>query len=491
MKNKNQSSKTPRPLTQSEKWVNRMAWLDGCDVLTELYQAEEEGRELGSLRKEIEALKAVPSLSPAWEIHLGGERDEKWLARCGDAIDRVQTLPIKKDFAFNEPSDLAGIFKSRPKRNRVDVPAFRRGAKAFEKQIHGGVLGRFCGCLLGKPVECFDRASIRLWAESTGNWPIENYLTRPNSRQLARIKKASPRHLPKLQLKGQYLGEIDGMVGDDDVNYTLIGFHVVRQFGADFEPQDVAFSWLTQLPLTHTCTAERVAYRNFLAGVLPPKSATHRNPYREWIGAQIRADYFGYANPGNPQCAAEWAWRDSSISHVRNGIYGEMWVAAMLAAAFVLRDWPSVIRAGLDQIPSQCRLRRDVETLLEMHRQGAPWEEATEAIHRQWDELLNHFWCHTNSNAMVVAMALLWGEDDYEKIITRSVMAGFDTDCNAATCGSLWGVMHGADAIPSKWSEPLNDTGVSSLPGRQRYNISELAKEMTQTAVKNGARVTL
>ena len=224
-----------------------------------------------------------------------------------------------------------------------------------------------------------------------------------------------------------------------------------------------------------------MAYRNFAAGVVPPQSAVYRNPYREWIGAQIRADFFGYANPGDPTRAAEWAWRDACISHVRNGIYGEMWVAAMLAAAFVERDWPTIIRAGLAQVPARCRLAEDVGEVLALHAAGRSYEEATEAVHARWDETNGHHWCHTNSNAQAVALGLLYGGDNYERTITRAVMPGFDTDCNAATCGSLWGAMHGAGALPPKWTAPLRDRVCTGLAGYQDVSIRALAEEMAQT----------
>jgi len=329
-------------------------------------------------------------------------------------------------------------------------------------------------------VEKIERAGIREILEATGRWPLADYFT---ARGLpAELSERWPWN--RASRPTSLVENIDGMPEDDDLNYPLLGLLLLEHHGEGFTEDDVAQLWLTHLPGGRVFTAERAAYRNFVSNVLPPASATRRNPYREWIGAQIRADYFGYANPGNPERAAEWAWRDASISHVRNGIYGEMWVAAMLAAAYVLTDWRQVIRAGLDQIPTRCRLREDVEKILALHADGAPYETAVGAIHQQWDETHSHDWCHAISNAQVVTLGLLYGADDYEQTIARAVMAGFDTDCNGATCGSLWGVRHGISALPAKWTDPMRDRVRTGVAGYHDMPISRLAKDMLAAANK-------
>ncbi len=103
-----------------------------------------------------------------------------------------------------------------------------------------------------------------------------------------------------------YIDRVTHMPEDDDTNYTVTGLAIMKQRGPDFTPADVANFWLQNIPILHTYTAERVACRNFVNLIPPPASASYRNPYREWIGAQIRADFWGYTALGDPGRAAEY-----------------------------------------------------------------------------------------------------------------------------------------------------------------------------------------
>lgn len=403
----------------------------------------------------------------------------RWLSGHDPVVERRQTRD-ERPFRRWEPDDLPSIRAQRPP--PVPLSVWRSSATEWRQRVHGGLLGRCCGCLLGKPVEGWRRRDLQITGEQTGNWPLTNYWRRPTAREARRIAARRACHTLDPKPSEWLRGAIAGMVEDDDLNYTVTGFGIVQKYGPNFAPIDVASFWCEHLPIFRTYTAERSAYRNFAQGIVPPASARHRNPYREWIGAQIRADFYGYANPGNPQRAAEWAWRDASVSHVQNGIYGAMWVAAMLAAAAVETDWKQIIRAGLAQIPARCRLVRDVTQILALAEAGARYEDAVHVVHDQWDETQIHHWCHTLSNAQIVTIGLLWGDDDFETTIARAVMAGFDTDCNGATCGSLWGVKHGVAALPAKWTRPLRDRLRTGVAGYHQLRLRQLADEMVEVA---------
>lgn len=466
--------------TQFITWANRQLWLYGCDLESEWRQATEEGRDLSSVAAEFRELRGTEPKADYHEKLISGRRDLRWFERALALTDRVQSLPQRRDYAYTEPDDLRGIRAARGR--GPAVPRWRGSKAAFTDRVRGGFLGRVAGCMLGKPFEGVDRASIRMYAEETGNWPLHAFQREPTAVELRRILRRKPQRPIRGWQAASYINLCDGFPSDDDINYTVIGMEVMRRHGADFTPLDMVTLWTQQLPIIGTCTAERAAYRNFVEGWLPPRSASRRNPYREWIGAQIRADFFGYAAPGDPARATEWAWRDASISHLRNGIYGEMWVAAMLAAAFVLPDWPAIIHAGLAQIPRKSRLHAAIGHILALHAEGVPHEEVIDGIHREWDELNVHDWVHTISNAQVVAAALLYGGDDYTATIRAAVSAGYDTDCNGATCGSLWGVRYGAKALPKRWLRPLRNKLRTGVADYAVMSLDSMAEKIVTVA---------
>jgi ADP-ribosylglycohydrolase len=211
-------------------------------------------------------------------------------------------------------------------------------------------------------------------------------------------------------------------------------------------------------------TAERVAYRNLLDGVAPPRTALVRNPFREWIGAQIRTDVYGWAHPGDRTAAARLALIDARLSHTGAGVEGAVWVAAMSAAALVLDDPHEVAEAGLEVLPDG-EIRRAVRHGLSLA--DLPLDEALDQLHAAYGHL---HWVHSVNNSALTAYALT--APDFGTGIGRAVMGGWDTDSVGATVGAVLGAVFG---VPPEWSVPLDNRLATSLPGPDQVAFDELA----------------
>ncbi len=442
----------------------RITWIKPDERIEhEFIQAQEEGKETAELKAQWDRAKA--GLDPA---ELSALAEEFWI--------RLQSIEAGP-FEDAEPSDLEGIFQA----CQPDAfqPALVDEAELGDK-LTGAWLGRAAGCLLGKPVEGKPRHWIRELLESSGRWPLDDYFT------AAGIPDEVFREYTWHKSYQEALREnIVCMPEDDDMNYPMLNLKVAEDFGPDFRPEDVLQTWLTTLPVLQVFTAERVAYLNALKLLTPPKTATHWNPYREWIGAQIRADLWGWIAPGNPKRAAELAYRDAVISHTKNGIYGEMFVAAMLAASFVVTDIREIIQIGLNYIPPQSRLSQAILDTITICDREPSFESAMDTI----TEMFGHYhWVHTINNAALIVAALLYGAHDFEKTICYAVMGGWDTDCNGATVGSILGVLLGAKSLPEKWIAPLNNRIRTSLHGFDNASFDDLAGR-TLVQVKRFARI--
>jgi ADP-ribosylglycohydrolase len=348
------------------------------------------------------------------------------------------------------------------------------------KSLHASWLGRAVGCLLGKPVEKLPLRGIRAIARSTSNWPLNTWFTHRNlPRDVAERYPWNRRSRPTSLAEN-----IDGMPEDDDLNYPLLGLLLLQRHGAGFTTADVARLWLDELPAGRTFTAERVAYRNLLDGIEPPDTAVHHNPFREWIGAQIRADIFGWTHPGDPAGAAELAHRDATLTHTANGVYGEMFVAAAIAHASAPSGTAPTIQATLDAalrvIPPDSRYAQAIRFGIETARAeptGTPagFASVVDTLHARYAH--DHHWVHVLPNAALLAAALTHADGDFTGSICRAVSGGWDTDSNGATAGSIAGLLAGSpDAIDDRWTAPLKNRLSTSVADFDGIGFDELAR---------------
>lgn len=444
---------TPLFLAQSER-----------EIQYERRQCRDEGKDLSGVKERFEELLNAESVSQA-ELH--------------DLLDDTRELPVCDDYSYHEPSELSAIREARHEGPRRIGNGFDELEDPYDV-IYGGWLGAVAGCFLGKPVQGWSCDKIHKYLKASDQFPLEGYIRSDES--LAEEYDIYNTVESSEASGSMFVNDVPHMPIDDDIDYIVVGLGVLHEYGFDFEPVDVANYWLQNLPAFNTYTAERVAYRNLVNLVTPPESASLRNPYREHVGALIRADMWAYVTLGAPEQAAEYAWRDASVSHVKNGIYGEMFSAAMMAAAPSESDPERLLEIGLSEVPQNCRLADAVTDVMGWYEDDVEYEVAVERVHDRWDESNQFDWVHTISNAEVLAIGLLWGEGDFGESLCLAVMAGFDTDSHGATLGSVLGLFHGADALPDDWVKPLNDTVETSLVSYQRQRIADLAEETLELA---------
>ena len=439
----------------------RISWLEIPErIKNELQQQEEEGHNVAELRKKWDQIVNL-NLS-----------EENFRRKAEEFYCKLEEIFPCVDDKQTEPSEWSEIVRQcaiKPDLN----PSF--SSSFVENRILGGWLGRSAGCLLGKPIEKTPRSGIIELLSSNGTWPITDYITGLGIPDLLLQKYPWNKHNGNESLKEH----IECMTEDDDMNYPMLNLSVLEQHKEKFITEHIIQTWMSMLPVLSTFTAERVAYVNRLAGIQVPETAIIRNPYREWIGAQIRADLWGWTSPAQPSRAAEFAWRDARLSHIRNGMYGEIFFAAAIAVSFEHKNLETVVSKALSFVPPQSRFAEAIHFVLSLPVQKQSWDTTVDSLYQKFGM---YHWVHTINNASLVVAALLSSKGDYETAICNVVMGGWDTDSNGATVGSIMGTILGANKLPSKWISPLQNKIRSSLKGFDNSLLSDLAKRTTATA---------
>ncbi len=382
-------------------------------------------------------------------------------------LAELDALPDDPQLAQAEPDDLGAIRQLRPPGTRR---MWTRLAADFPERLAGSWLGRCAGCTLGSIVEGWTVERMERWADYLGDaYPLQDYWSQAEQPH---------NHKYETSLRADFTpAQMNGVPTDDDLNYTLLGLLILEEYGSGFTTDDLGKAWVQYLPFAFT--AEGIALANLRQGVAPLRAAEVGNPYLNWIGADIRSDPWGYAAPGMPEKAAEFAHRDAVVSHRRNGIFAAMFFSAAISAAFAVDSPLEALHIGLQEIPADCLLAREIRWALDIAPSIANYRDAAAAVEQRYTTMGG---AHAINNTVLTIWGLTIGGDNFSKVIGETVAMGKDNDCTAATAGSIWGAVYGESAIPKHWTKNFNNTVHSFLYGKPSFAIDDVLARFIRQA---------
>jgi len=282
---------------------------------------------------------------------------------------------------------------------------------------------------------------------------------------------------------------------NDDLDLQLVWLHAVEKFGRKVDSSILGDYWLSFI------TPDWVEYgsgkANMRAGMQPPLAGHVSNTYRNSCGCFIRSELWACLCPGQPELAVRYAYEDAIVDHAGDGMYAELFCAAIQSAAFVESDLNKLVDIGLSYIPADSGVAKAVRIAMDSYAEGVDFKEAR---HRIMRDVPGNFGIQLTplrdisdeyeygepgydapSNIGLMLVGMLYGEGDFGKSLCIAVNCGEDTDCTAATLGALYGIMYGESKLPKEWVDPVagiivtccinNTSGALTVP----KNVDELS----------------
>lgn len=330
----------------------------------------------------------------------------------------------------------------------VNFPVYDKpdlSAEVLFEKLHAAWLAQIAGASLGTIIEGYCTERLR---ERFGE--IRGYLRTPNTY-------------------------------NDDVLFELAFLEAFLEKGCQVSSEDIGLEWIGRIE--YTWSGEEAAFKNMKRGIFPPFSATTNNPWREWIGAQMRGSICGMVAPGNPALAAKLAWTDGAVSHVNNGVLGEVFNAILVSLSYVEKDVRCILEKAIALIPSQSEYYSVIKFAWETCTRHGEWEPAWKECEEKYKR---YNWIHAYPNAAAEVVSLYYGKNDFEECMHICAMCGQDVDCNAGQIGTIYGILQGYGGIGEKWTAPFGDRFDSLFRGYEHTTISHLAEVTLKAMERHG-----
>ncbi len=263
-----------------------------------------------------------------------------------------------------------------------------------------------------------------------------------------------------------------GALPNDDLDLQLVWLIAVEEYGKKVDAEVLGNYWVTYI--TPDWSEYGIGKRNLRAGMLPSVSGHCHTPFKCSNGAWIRSEIWACLAPGHPEIAVKYAYEDACVDHGGEGIYAEIFCAAIESAAFAESDIDKVIEIGLSYIPENCDIYRVVRYVQKLRKETDDWKVARKKLMQEFPSILfgrmpmpgqsfdpeiptGNYGYDAPVNIGLMLIGHYFGNGDFSKAVCIAAGCGEDADCTAGTLGALYGIAHGSESIDKKWIEPIGD----------------------------------
>jgi len=263
-----------------------------------------------------------------------------------------------------------------------------------------------------------------------------------------------------------------GVLPNDDLDLQLAWLHAAEQYGKGVNAEVLGEYWLSYI--VPDWSEYGACKTNLRYGLQPPLSGWHKNHNKDSCGCFIRSEIWACLSPGHPEIAVKYAYEDAICDHADEGVYGELFCAALQSAAFVESDMAKLVQIAKQYIPDDCAVAKAVDTAIDCYEKGLDWKQARKVILKtvpgsfgmyigyrdqepEPDVPVGKLGFDAPSNIGLMMLGWLYGEGDFSKSICISAGCGEDGDCSAGTLGATLGIIYGTKCIDEKWLKPIGD----------------------------------
>lgn len=287
---------------------------------------------------------------------------------------------------------------------------------------------------------------------------------------------------------------------NDDLDLQLVWLCAAEQYGKNINAHILGDYWLSYI--IPNWVEYGTGKSNLRRGLLPPLSGHVDNPYENSCGCFIRSELWACLCPGHPEQAVRYAYEDAIVDHADEGMYAELFCAAVESAAFVESDRDKLIAIGLSYLPEDCAVAKAIRLVIRCYGDGLSYLETRRELfcqfpgtfgiqHTPLRDIKDEFpmavpGFDAPQNIGIVLIGWLYGEGDFGKSLCIAVNCGEDTDCTAATLGAILGIVAGEQALPKQWLEPVGGvitTCCINLTTHQ-LDIAESVEALSQRIIR-------